>query len=88
MSTVYNNKTNDDSTIHCTNYDDDGRHSIDYDPVTGDVTHDHTVSNENQDYKEQWLDSNFWKDLDKDDEDAQKEKDKLLSDNEYNNEEY
>lgn len=84
MSTGYNNKTNDDGTIHCTNYDDDGRHSIDYNPVTGDVTHDHTVSNDDQDYKEQWPDSNFWDDLDKDYNAVQGEKDILSSDNQSN----
>lgn len=87
MSTGYSNKINNDGTIHCTNYDDAGRHSIDYDPVTGNITHDHTVSNENQDYKEQWIDSNFWTDLDKDYEEAQKEEEKLSSDNKSNNEE-
>ena len=86
MSTGYSNKTNDDGTIHCTNYDDEGRHSIDYDPVTGDVTHDHTVSNDDQDYKEQWLDSNFWDDLDKDYSAVEGEEDNLSSDNQSNEE--
>ena len=57
---VYNEET---GLVHHTDYDDDGRHSFDYDPLTGDVTHDHSVSNEDQDEKIQWSDSNIWDEL-------------------------
>ena len=64
MSTGCNNTYNEETgLVHHTDYDDDGRHSFDYDPLTGDVTHDHSVSNENQDEKIQWLDSNIWDEL-------------------------
>lgn len=53
----------DSGTYHTTSYDDDGRHSFDWDPLTGDVTGDHYVSNENQDEKTNYEDSNMWDDL-------------------------
>ena len=46
----YNEQT---KTIHHTDYDKDGRHSFDYDPLTGNITRDHSVSNQNQDKKKQ-----------------------------------
>lgn len=55
----------DENMYHTTTYDENGRHSCDWNPVTGDVARDHSVSNENQDKKIQWPDSNFWDDLDK-----------------------
>lgn len=55
----YNEQT---KTIHHTDYDKDGRHSFDYDPLTGNITRDHSVSNQNQDKKKQWPDSNMWDD--------------------------
>lgn len=55
----------DESMYHTTTYDEYGRHSCDWDPVTGNVTRDHSVSNENQDVKIQWPDSNFWDELEK-----------------------
>ena len=54
---------NDESMYHTTNYDEYGRHSFDWNPETGDVTRDHSVSNENQDIKTQWPDSNIWEEL-------------------------
>jgi len=67
MSSGCNNTYNEETgLVHHTDYDDDGRHSFDYDPLTGDVTHDHSVSNENQDEKTQWPDSNIWDELEKD----------------------
>lgn len=49
-------------TVHHTDYTDEGRHSFDYDPLTGDITKDHSVSNDNQDEKVQWPNSNMWDD--------------------------
>ena len=67
MSTGCNNTYNEiTGLVHHTDYDDDGRHSFDYDPLTGDVTNDHSVSNENQDEKTQWPDSNIWDEIEKD----------------------
>lgn len=67
MSTGCSNKYNEENgTIHHTTYDNDGRHSFDYNPLTGDVTHDHSVSNEDQDEKVQWPDSNIWDEIEKD----------------------
>lgn len=59
-----NNQSYDEEkgTVHHTDYNDEGRHSFDYDPLTGDITNDYSVSNENQDEKEQWPDSNMWDD--------------------------
>ncbi len=66
MSSGCNNKYNEETgLVHHTDYNDYGRHSFDYDPLTGDVTHDHSVSNENQDEKIQWPDSNIWDELEK-----------------------
>lgn len=63
MSKGNNHTYNEDTElVHHTDYDDDGRHSFDYDPLTGDVIHDHSVSNENQDEKVQWPNSNLWDD--------------------------
>ena len=53
----------DNGTYHTTTYDDDGRHSFDWDPNTGDVTGDHCVLNENQDEKYDFEPSNMWDDL-------------------------
>lgn len=73
MSTGYNNKFDEENgTIHCTHYDDYGRHSMDYDPLTGDTTKDHSVSNGNQDDKKQWDESNIWDELAKDDKEVEK----------------
>ena len=55
----------DKNLFHTTNYDDNGRHSFDWDPITGNVTRDHSVSNENQDVKIQWSDSNIWEELER-----------------------
>lgn len=67
MSTGCNNTYNEENElVHHTDYDDNGRHSFDYDPLTGDVTCDHSISNENQDEKTQWLDSNIWDEIEKD----------------------
>jgi hypothetical protein len=64
MSSGCNNSYNEGTgLVHHTDYDDEGRHSFDYDPLTGDITHDHSVSNENQDEKIQWPDSNIWDEL-------------------------
>lgn len=57
-------KKNED-LFHTTNYDEDGRTSFDWNPVTGDVTGDHSVPNENQDAKIQWVNSNIWDELKK-----------------------
>ena len=64
MSSGCNNTYNEETgLVHHTDYDAEGRHSFDYDPLTGDVTHDHSVSNEDQDEKIQWPDSNIWDEL-------------------------
>ncbi len=56
----------DSGTYHTTTYDDNGRHSFDWDPLTGDVTGDHCVSKEDQDYKEDFPNSNIWEELEND----------------------
>lgn len=48
--------------VHHTDYDDQGRHSFDYNPTTGEVTRDHSVPNKNQHKKVQWPNSNLWDD--------------------------
>lgn len=66
MSTGCSNKYNEETgTIHHTTFDDEGRHSFDYDPLTGDVTHDHSVNNHPHHVKE-WPDSNIWDEIEKD----------------------
>lgn len=71
-SGVHTNRFDEASeTYHTTCYDNEGRHSFDWNPTTGDITKDHSVSNENPDKKEQWSDSNIWKDLEKDSEQSQ-----------------
>lgn len=63
MSTGCKNSYNENTgLVHHTDYKDEGRHSFDYNPLTGDITHNHSVSNENQDEKKQWPDSNMWDD--------------------------
>ena len=63
MSSGINSKYNEQTgKVHHTDYNDEGRHSFDYDPLTGDITKDHSVSNENQDKKVQWPNSNMWDD--------------------------
>lgn len=58
-----NNHTHDEEKgTHHTDYNDEGRHSFDYDPLTGAITNDHSVSNENLDEKIQCPDSNMWDD--------------------------
>jgi hypothetical protein len=52
----------DSGTVHHTDYNDEGRHSFDYDPQSGAITNDHSVSNDNQDVKTNWPDSNMWDD--------------------------
>ena len=66
MSTGCNNKYNEENgTIHHTTFDNEGRHSFDYDPLTGDVTHDHSVTNKPH-HVEKWPDSNIWDEIEKD----------------------
>ena len=63
MSKGCNNSYNENTgLVHHTDYNDEGRHSFDYDSLTGNITHDHSVSNEDQDEKIQWPDSNLWDD--------------------------
>ena len=66
MSTGCSNKYNEKTgQVHHTDYNDYGRHSFDYDPLTGDITHDHSKAKETG-HKEQWPDSNIWDEIEKD----------------------
>lgn len=66
MSTGCNNKYNEKTgQVHHTDYNDDSRHSFDYNPLTGDVTHDHSVNNKPH-HKQDWPDSNIWDEIEKD----------------------
>ena len=50
MSTGSKNTYNQESgLVHHTNYDETDKHSFDYNPITGEVTRDHSVSNDDQD---------------------------------------
>lgn len=63
MSMGSKNTYNQESgLVHHTDYDENGRHSFDYNPTTGEVTRDHSVSNNDQDKKVQWSNSSLWDD--------------------------
>ncbi len=50
MSTGGKNTYNQESgLVHHTNYDETDKLSLDYNPITGEVTRDHSVSNDDQD---------------------------------------
>lgn len=52
----------EEGKFHTTTYDNEGRNSFEWDPITGNVTRDHSVSKQNQDVKTQWPNSNLWDD--------------------------
>lgn len=60
MGTKTTNSKKIDGYFHTTNYDENGRHSFEWDPITGDVVRDHSVSKEDQDKKVNWPNSNLW----------------------------